>query len=197
MSFDLDALGSLLVLAWVAVAASAKLTRRRGARWAALFGAGLAALVPLDGLAFLGYVRAHLGALSGASLGLLTVGIARRLGGPGLPERRDRRALLALVLAAGAFLYPMALGLSTVDPYRWGYASKAFVAAVGLLALLSWLGRLPLTTGALVIALLGYGLALGESTNLWDYLVDPWIVVISALSHARWLARSGARPRAE
>ncbi len=93
----------------------------------------------------------------------------------------DRKALLGLwifALSAGTMLYPMALGLGGLDPYAlgWGF-SWLFVALLAATIVLLFLrNRLGLVLMACVLC---YDLHLLESQNLWDYLVDPFLVIIS------------------
>jgi hypothetical protein len=95
----------------------------------------------------------------------------------------DDKALLTcwiFSLAAGAFLYPMALGLGRWDPYGagWGF-SWLFVLLLGVtLVLLAMKNRFAVVLMGVMAA---YNLGLLESTNLWDYLVDPVLVIVSLI----------------
>ena len=101
----------------------------------------------------------------------------------------DDRALLTcwiFSMAAGATLYPMALGLGRWDPYGAGWEfSWLFVLMFSLTGVLLLLkNRFALV---LVAATLAYNLRLLESTNLWDYLVDPLLVIVSCIGLGRKL----------
>ena len=81
-------------------------------------------------------------------------------------------------LLAGAALYPMALGAGTFDPYCAGWHfSWLFVLLLAITLVLLFLknrfSMLLLTT------VLAYNFHLLESSNLWDYLVDPILVLVS------------------
>jgi hypothetical protein len=108
----------------------------------------------------------------------------------------DERALLIcwiFSLIAGAALYPMALGLGRMDPYTagWGF-SWLFVLAFSVTAvLLAMKNRFAIV---LMAAILAYNLRLLESTNLWDYLIDPLLVVVSCIGLG-W--EIGARRKAQ
>jgi hypothetical protein len=83
----------------------------------------------------------------------------------------------------GLALYPMALGLGSFDPYEWGWSfSPLFVVIGALTVLLIWkqnrFGVL------LVLAAVAFQLHLLESTNYWDYLLDPIYSLVSIV----WLA---------
>ena len=76
-------------------------------------------------------------------------------------------------------LYPWSLGVTMVDPYSWGYGSYVLVGVLSLLALFCWLREAYMVVTVLLLALSAYLLELGESTNLWDYLVDPLIMLFA------------------
>ncbi len=81
-------------------------------------------------------------------------------------------------LLAGAALYPMALGVGAFDPYPAGwYFSWLFVILLGVtLGLLFLKNRFSVV---LLATILAYNLHLLESGNLWDYLVDPILVLVA------------------
>ena len=100
----------------------------------------------------------------------------------GLGERLfDRKTLFVtwvFALTAGMALYPMALGLGGLDPYGlgWGFSWLFVVLLVTTLVMLFLRNRLGII---LMSCVLCYDLHLLESQNLWDYLVDPFLVFIS------------------
>ena len=103
----------------------------------------------------------------------------------------DKNALLTcwlFSLTAGVILYPMALGLSRFDPYQagWGF-SWLFVVVCGVtILLLIMKNRFAVV---LIAAILAHNLRLLESTNLWDYLVDPFMVLVSCIALGSRLLR--------
>jgi hypothetical protein len=145
-----------------------------------LLAAGLLVLfIPVHGVAALGYLRGIAGDLSAPSLLLLASVLVGFLGGPRLHDRRELSALTAFVLAGAVFLYPMALGLTAWDPYALGFAGRerVLVVALAAVALVSWYRGFWLVVLGIVLALAAFRLELLESRNLWDYLLDPWLVV--------------------
>ncbi len=103
----------------------------------------------------------------------------------------DRKALLAswiFGLAAGMVLYPMALGLGRFDPYGLGWGlSWLFLVLLATTVVLLFLGN---RLGIILMAsVLCYDLNLLESHNLWDYLVDPFFVLISVGALGRQLTK--------
>ena len=109
----------------------------------------------------------------------------------------DKNALLTcwvFSLTAGVILYPMALGLGRFDPYQAGWSfSWLFVVVCGVTILLLIIkNRFAVV---LMAAILAYNLHLLESTNLWDYLVDPFMVVVSFIAlSSRLLRKLSSRP---
>ena len=109
----------------------------------------------------------------------------------------DKNAFLTcwvFSLIAGVILYPMALGLGRFDPYQagWGF-SWLFVVMCGVtILLLIMKNRFAVV---LIAGILAHNLHLLESTNLWDYLVDPFMVLISCIAlGSRFLRKLGSRP---
>jgi len=93
----------------------------------------------------------------------------------------DRKALFAtwiFAAAAGITLYPMALGLGSVDPYvlGWGFSWLFVVLLATTLGLLFIRNHFGIVLMGCVLC---HNLHLLGSQNLWDYLVDPFLVLIS------------------
>ena len=158
--------------------------------------AGVAALVAAlavtglrtEGIPLGGFVRGMVGDLSITAILVLAAALSTALTGRVALDGPSRTALLAGAAVAGAVLYPMTLGLSRVDPYALGYRPRVFLALIAVLVALSWWHR----RGAAVVLAAGvcaFNLRALESVNLWDYLLDPALVV------AAWalLAWRGAR----
>ncbi len=77
----------------------------------------------------------------------------------------------------GLCFYPFALGLGMFDPYGWGYSSVALLIAVLVFALLCAIAKWSRGTWIIGLAIIAWGMQWHESTNLWDYLLDPILVV--------------------
>jgi len=109
----------------------------------------------------------------------------------------DKNALLTcwvFSLTAGVILYPMALGLGKFDPYQagWGFSSLFVVVCGVTILLLIMKNRFAVV---LIAAILAYNLRLLESTNLWDYLVDPFMVLVSCIAlSSRFLRKLSKSP---
>ena len=157
------------------------------------------ALIPLGGLPAAAYVRGATGDLSITTLVLLWCALLRPWIG-----RRDgqRNALLMLVAPVAAIFYPMALGLGLFDPYRMGYGTPLFIAALLLAALAAWRLRYSLAALCIALSVLAWSFGWYESANLWDYLFDPFVslyalgaIAIQAMKRmANWRRNTPERP---
>jgi len=97
-----------------------------------------------------------------------------------IPQRQKiTLALILVVLAAG--FYPSALGATDVDIYRLGFEPVSLLIALAVAALLAWLTRHYFLLASIVTAVLAFRLQILESTNLWDYLFDPLLVLYCAV----------------
>lgn len=95
----------------------------------------------------------------------------------------DRNAFLSSCifgLLAGLALYPMALGLGGLDPYEFGWSFSLLFVLLMVITLILLFVRNRFGV-VLVACILGYDLRVLESLNLWDYLVDPFFVLISGV----------------
>ena len=82
----------------------------------------------------------------------------------------------AIALVAIAF-YPFALGLGMIDPYVWGYGSIAFFITVLFFALVCGIANWSKGVWIIAIAILAWAAHWHESSNLWDYLLDPFLAI--------------------
>lgn len=155
-----------------------RLTRTRR-RWLAA-AVMAAALLPVGPLPLAGYLRGAIGDLSITSLILLSGALLHWLYGWVPPPGRDR--LLLLVVCMGAGLYPLALGWGGFDPYRLGFGSYWFLACLLALAALAVLARLPMIAFAIALSVLAWSAGWYESTNIWDYLLDPAVSIYAAVA---------------
>ncbi|MDP2804651.1 MAG: hypothetical protein Q8O24_01800 [Gallionellaceae bacterium] len=139
----------------------------------------IAVFLPLGGLSIAELLRGISGDLSIASLVLLSAGLCRML----LPSPAGRgiegdgsctSGLQIFIFFSALALYPFALGLGMFDPYRLGFGNVWFVAALLLIALVAWLKQFTLVALSVSLAVLAWSVGWYESSNLWDYLLDPW-----------------------
>jgi hypothetical protein len=152
--------------------------------------------VPLGAgqLPLVAYFRGISSDLSITLVVLAGLGLVRRLRGLRAIDPQERIALNAAVAAAALFLYPLAMGWGDWDPYRAGWGAPGMLLALLAVTVFFWLKGLRLLPMIVAAALLGWTFDLLESTNLWDYLVDPWLAIAAIfqclnLARTQFLAR--------
>ncbi len=110
---------------------------------------------------------------------LACLGLRQRLSGRCVAYSREHTAVLAVVAVAALFLYPLALGWGDWDAYRPGWGTPGMWAGLLFVSLLAWACGLRLLPALVGLALLAWTAGVLESTNLWDYLMDPWLAVFA------------------
>jgi hypothetical protein len=172
---DIVGLGGIeLALAAAGVAICGGVVGRRWAPWGLL--AAAVGLAPLGGIPLAGYVRGVTGDLSVPTLALLAAALVARLSPRPMLDGADRGALHAWAAAAGVVLYPLTLGLTLWDPYALGYRPRLLLLVAAALVVAWWRRRRGAAL-ALAAGVAAFGTGLMESTNLWDYLLDPALAV--------------------
>jgi hypothetical protein len=142
-------------------------------------------LSPLE-LPLAAYVRGFTGELSITSMLLLWVAYFS-------PKEIHIPAAMKVWIALVALVfYPLALGIGMLDPYAWGYGSIALLLAVLATALAAWFAGSNCIAIILALAILAWTVGWHESTNLWDYILDPFLGLwaISSLIRSSWRART-------
>jgi hypothetical protein len=138
---------------------------------------------PVGQLSVFQYLRSFFGDLSVASLGFFGVLAVNQLFSRSLVPQNEASVFGVTIIIMAAFLYPMSLGLSYIDPYAWGFGHLYFEALLGLGTLFwVWKGYFFLVAWWL-LSYIFYLLKGFESNNLWDYLIDP--VVCLAVSYCK------------
>ncbi|MFZ2854469.1 MAG: hypothetical protein WAZ34_10220 [Rhodocyclaceae bacterium] len=184
--------GIALALSALCALGLARLPRAR--RGLAVLVLLLLLLLPIGDLPLAAYVRGIVGDPSIGTLLLLGYALARQSGFLAPLSASGRLAALALPLLAAGILYPLALGAAAYDSYRWGYGDPYFLGLLLVLAVAAtW--RLPLVALSIALAVLAWALGWHESGNLWDYLIDPLLVIYAlfALPRALFALRRRAR----
>jgi len=143
---------------------------------ALVVGVVLALLVPVGGLLLAGYIRGVMGDLSIVSMVLLGAFVSDRLVDRPLLSQSSRSALRVGAVAGALVLYPLALGLGNFDPYRLGYRPLWLLAPLVLAVVLAWRSHRGCAV-AILVGVTAFNLNLLESSNLWDYLLDVWLVI--------------------
>jgi hypothetical protein len=128
-------------------------------------------------LPLVAYVRGISSDLSISLVAIACLGMYQRLRGLPLAAPGERMLVNLAFAAAALFLYPLALGWGDWDAYRLGWGSWPLWAALLVLSLACWAKGFRLLPALLALALLAWVAGALESTNLWDYLMDPWLAV--------------------
>ncbi|VVP06116.1 hypothetical protein PS862_03107 [Pseudomonas fluorescens] len=153
----------------------------KGGRVALLLALLAVSYIPLDGLTLAAYLRSHIDDLAVTTLVFMAWGCLRRL--ELLPPARQGQAGILVLFAVMALaLYPATLGLSDLDPYRFGFSPRPMLVFVGLLTLSLFYLRNYLAVLMLAGATLGFIAGIKPSHNYWDYLVDPLLGLYCCLA---------------
>lgn len=175
---------------------------RPGAAAAVVLAVATLLWVPFGGTSLLAVLSGAVGAASVATVATLAALLCARCAGECVFPRSERVLVAALAAVTGPLFYPPALGLGAVDPYAWGYGGAAMPLAVGAVALAAAAARRWVIATALAAALAMWRLQLLESSNLWDYLIDPLLAsgglvwLIAGAGRAKAAKRAGCRPAA-
>lgn len=128
-------------------------------------------------LPIVAYVRGISSDPSMTLVALAGLGLFRLLFGSPAPDKRERMAVHVAIGITALFFYPLALGWGDWDVYRAGWGSLGLGAALLLLSLFCWALGLRLLPMLVALALLAWAAGALESSNLWDYLIDPWLAL--------------------
>lgn len=147
------------------------------------------AVLPIESTTILVFMRAVIADLSMTSLVLLCLFIATAYTGQQYVSEASRQRLHAGILLGALMLYPLGLGLTYYDSYALGYGSiTLFLVIAAYAGYLIW-RREQLVLGILLAGILAYLLNILQSDNLWDYLLDPWVVIVTLVLKLTTLAK--------
>jgi hypothetical protein len=150
--------------------------------------------VPIGALPLAAYVRSGFGDLSITTNVLLVMGIFSHLSGRRPVDRRQEIAIHGLIAVTALVFYPLALGFGPFDPYRLGYGSLWFLTGLLMLALGVWAVRFYLISICIALAVIAHAMAWHESTNLWDYLLDPLVSIYAFVVVVTGILRTITHP---
>lgn len=111
---------------------------------------------------------------------LLAIALFQRISRKELFRTVDWNATWLAGAGLALLLYPMALGLTSVDSYGWGWGQglPILIAVVTVLLLLRG-NRFGII---LLLPFVGSLLHLQESRNFWDAVIDPFYAIFSLLA---------------
>lgn len=164
------------------------------ARLLLITGITLSVLLPLPDYPGWYYVRSIFGDCSISALFFYAAIILQQNFSWQLYQENELILLRRLVLVAALLLYPFALGLTQFDSYRLGYANPWLLAALLLITLFCWYRKYYFLAVTLTATVTAWSLQLLESLNLWDYLIDPALLLIVILTWLRPSVKSNKHP---
>jgi uncharacterized membrane protein len=150
-----------------------------------IVGITLSVLLPLSDYPGWYYVRSVFGDCSITALFFYVALILQQHFSLQLYQENELVLLRRLVLAAAILLYPFALGLTQFDSYSPGFTGPWLLAVLLLITLFCWYKKYYFLAVALTAGVTAWSLQLLESLNLWDYLIDPALLLIMILTWAR------------
>ncbi len=159
--------------------------------------AGVAAaalcLAPVGGVPWMRWVFGIWTNPSLPLLGWVAAGIARQGFGRALISETERRSLALFGAVAGTGLYLHSFLPGAPDLYAFGWDGRVALGGLGLLAV-GYFGRGSRLGIFFLLALIAFGGGALESTNAWDYAVDPvfWFASLAVLVKQA-VRRFGAR----
>jgi hypothetical protein len=99
-----------------------------------------------------------------------------------LPSRPAPIGFKSAIVLVSLIFYPLALGLGMIDPYAWGYSSLGLFIGVLVLALVCGLAGWTKGVWIIALAVLAWAGHWHESTNLWDYVLDPLLAIWAVIA---------------
>lgn len=123
------------------------------------------------------YILPITGFLSFTSLTLLMNCVSQRFNWPVLLSKSESYLLFMVIVFASCILYPSSLGLWNYTAYNWGFNSIIFPFILGTGAQIAWWYNYRKLAVLGLAILWVWLLNLSTSQNLWDYLIDPWVVI--------------------
>ena len=147
-------------------------------------------LLPIGGIVVARWVAGVSANFSIPFIGTLAVAAWERAFSRRIFSERDWKTAWGFGAAGGLGLYPLALGVGSLDPYEWGWQFSPLFVLIGALTVgLIWKqNRFGLL---LLLAAVAFHVRLLESTNYWDYLLDPVYCTVSLVVLGRRLSARG------
>ncbi|MBU3630556.1 hypothetical protein [Polynucleobacter sp. AP-Melu-500A-A1] len=106
-----------------------------------------------------------------------------------LPSRPAPISFKLAIVFISFMFYPLALGLGMIDPYAWGYSSLRLLIGVLVLALICGLAGWTKGVWIIALAVLAWAGHWHESTNLWDYVLDPLLAIWAVIALVNTMQR--------
>lgn len=113
--------------------------------------------------------------------------LSSRFSSPSIPKQTLRTYWSAVVILS-AFHLPMSVGWGAFDPHALGWSAQFVWIPLALAVAFLWLNQIELF-GITVVATVAWKMNLLDSTNGWNYLVDPVAIGMSIAGLAGELVR--------
>ena len=152
--------------------------------WVAMALAAIGACIPVGGLPLAAYVRGVLGDLSMPLLIVMGSALWHYARDRRQQNLKERNILLVIAALCGLIFYPLALGVGYTDPYRLGFGNIWFVALLLAFALCAIYKNFYLLASCVMLSVLAWSIHLYEANNLWNYLLDPLLVIYAVMALA-------------
>ena len=157
----------------------------------AIFSALLLAC-PINGLSVVHWIASFSSSWSAPLVGIVVVAILEQAFTCNIFSPLDWKTAWFFGAAASLVLYPSALGLSRFDVYcsGWHFGFLTIATAIVAIILIWKKNRCGIL---LLLAFTAFDLHLQPSTNLWDYLIDPFYGLLSLVMTLGCCVRSMRR----
>lgn len=125
------------------------------------------------------YLLSYLSSFSISTVCIACFAIVCRIKDAPCAFEQQKLPLYGLILLCAFVLYPSALGAFSWDLYAIGYSNTVLQICILLLAISSLLFGYYVLCLIISAAFFAYAFDWLVSDNLWDYLIDPFIVFIA------------------
>jgi hypothetical protein len=172
--------------------------RQKGipAQFVFLLGLFGALLLPIYGNSASAHLFGVIGQLSVVTMLLLLDRTASHFWRRAVVSEAELQIVLGAVAVVGAGFYVLALGVSPFDPYTLGFRPALLGAILLLAGVLAYIKRKPGLLVLVAIPLLAYDMRALESPNLWDYYIDPLLVLYASVRLSQQIRSRYLRSRA-
>jgi hypothetical protein len=192
--------GALLLIAALGTGMGTLFSRSRA--WRAIAASILVglSLVPVGTVSGLTFLYSVVGPLSLATIVGCAVYIGSHLRLVPALARHDLLYMAVVVAVLGLVLYPASMGLLRWEPYRMGFHGIWLPTALIVIAAAAAAMRSIIVPLWIAASAAAWQSSLFDSTNLWDYVIDPvvWIaslvfLAVAAVRRIKHRSRAGAR----
>ncbi len=172
-------IGASLVVACISLALTRRFTQHLLWPGVIFVLALIICLAPIANFSLSHYIRVITGDLSITSLIWLSFSTYRSLTKTDHAPHTNEITIAAVIVAVAMILYPTALGLTYFDLYKFGFYPIVLGPVVFVVFGYCLWFRYRLAATILAAGFICYAIGALESDNLWDYLLDPVIVIYS------------------